>query len=231
MATYCLKPFKGKVMRIVSLDACGAVVSGTKKMVVSDGFVSVEQRAVYRDPTEYELINANGDYCLNERDPARLRWIELTITLCGVDPEMVNIMTGSPLVMNDAATPEAIGFRTRENVAGNFGLEMWTDLGGSTSCSGGTKAYGYFLLPWVKDGVIGDLTIENGAASFQVTNARTSGNSLWGTGPYNVWNSVAAPTGAKLISAISALDHRHFQMTTKAPPAAVCGAQTLTPDP
>jgi hypothetical protein len=230
MATYCLKPFKGKVMRVVSLDACGAVVSGTKKMVVTDGFISVEQQAVYRDPTEYELINANGDYCLNERDPARLRWFNLTITLCGVDPELVNFMTGSPLVMNDAATPEAIGFRTRENVSGNFGLEVWTDLGGSTGCAGGTKAYGYFLLPWVKEGVIGDLTIENGAANFQVTQMRTSPNSAWGTGPFNVWKSVAAPAGAKLITAISATDHRHFQMTTLAPPTAVCGAQTLTPD-
>lgn len=230
MATYCLKPFKGKIIRVVALDACGLVVTGAKKMVVSDGFISIEQRAVYRDPTEYELINANGDYCLNERDPARLRWIEPTITLCGVDPEMVNLMTGSPLVMNDAATPEAIGFRTRENVSGNFGLEAWTDLGGSTACAGSTKAYGYFLLPWIKDGVIGDLTIENGAANFQVTNARTSGNSPWGTGPFNVWKSVAAPAGAKLITAINALDHRHFQMTTLAPPVAVCGAQTLTPD-
>jgi len=230
MATYCLKPVKGLKMRAVSLDSCGAIVSGTKKMVVTDGFVSIEQRAVYRDPTEYELVNASGDYCVNERDAARLRWIELTITLCGVDPELVNIMTGSPLVMNDATIPEAVGFRTRENVAGNFGLEIWTDLGGSAACAGGTKAYGYFLLPWIRDGVIGDLTIENGVANFQVVQARTSANSGWGTGPFNIRNTVLTPTPAKLITAISATDHRHFQMTTLAPPAAVCGAQTLTPD-
>jgi hypothetical protein len=231
VATYCLKPIKGLKMRVIQLDSCGTVLSGTKKMVVTDGFVSVEQRAVYRDPTEYELINAAGDYCVNERDAARLRWIELTITLCGVDPELVNMMTGSPLVMNDAATPEAIGFRTRENVTSQFSLEIWTDLAGSTACAGGTKAYGYFLLPFIRDGVIGDLTVENGVANFQVTQARTSANSLWGTGPFKVWNSVAAPTGAKLAVAIDPKDHRHFQMTTMAPPAAVCGAQTVTPDP
>jgi hypothetical protein len=230
MTAYCLKPFKGKIMRVVTLDACGAVVTGAKKMVVSDGFVSVEQRAVYRDPTDYEIVNANGDYCLSERDESKLRWIELTITLCGVDPEMVNIMTGSPLVMNDAATPEAVGFRTRENVFGNFGLEIWTDLGGSTGCAGGVKAYGYQLLPWIQGGVLGDYTVENGAANFQIINAHTHNNSLWSTGPFNVRNTVITPTPAKLITAISATDHRHMQLTTLAPPAPVCGAQTLTPD-
>lgn len=231
MAAYCLKPFKGKVMRVVTLDECGAVVSGTKKMVVSDGFVTVEQRAIYRDATDYELINANGDYCLNERDESKLRWLELTITLCGVDPEMINIMTGSPLVMNDAITPEAVGFRTREGVLGNFGLEVWTDLGGSTACAGGTKAYGYALLPWVTGGTIGDWTIENGAANIQIINAHTKANSLWGTGPFNIRTIVQPTPGpAKLITAIDPKDHRHFQMTTLAPPVSVCGAQTLTPD-
>src|SRR3954468_4076447 len=221
MTAYCLKPFKGKTMRVVSLDACGTVVTGAKKMVVSDGFVSVEQRAIYRDPTDYEIVNANGDYCLSERDESKLRWIELTITLCGVDPEMINIMTGSPLVMNDATVPEAVGIRTREAVFGNFGLEVWTDLGGSTGCAGGVKAYGYALLPWIQGGVLGDYTIENGAANIQIINAHTHNNSLWGTGPFNIRNTVLTPTPAKLITAISSLDHRHMQLTTLAPPVAV----------
>lgn len=228
MATYCLKPLKGTMMRIVSLDSCGVVQTGTKKMVVTDGFVSVEQRAVYRDPDEYEVINANGNFAVNERSQAKLRWIELTINLSHVDPEAINIMTGSPLVMNDEATPEAIGFRTRENVAGNFGLEIWTNLAGQ-ACAGSTTQYGYFLLPWVTEGVIGDVTIENGAASFSVTQARTSANSQWGTGPFFIMKN-AANASTKLAVAIAANDHRHIQMTTLAPPAAVCGAQTVTPD-
>lgn len=231
MATACLKAFKGKVMRVVTLNDCGVVQTGAKKMVVSDGFVSVEQRAIYRDPTDYELVNANGDYCLSARDESKLRWFELTITLCGVDPEMLNIMTGSPLVMNDALTPDAVGWRDREGVLGNFGLEVWTDLGGSSACAGGTKAYGYALLPWVSGGKLGDWTIENGAANFQIINAHTNGQSPWGTGPYNVRTIVQPTPGpAKLITAIDPKDHRHFQMTTLAPPASVCGAQTLTVD-
>jgi hypothetical protein len=73
--------------------------------------------------------------------------------------------------------------------------------------------------------------VENGVANFQVVQARTSANSLWGTGPFNIRNTVQPTvTPAKLITAIDPKDHRHFQMTTLTPPAAVCGAQTVTPD-
>lgn len=228
MATECLKPFRGKVIRVTKLDSCGAPVEGATSVVVSDGFVSIEQRAVYRDPDEYEVVNANGDLCLNERSQAQLKWIELTINLCSVDPSMINIMTGSPLVMDDAATPNTVGFRTRENVAGYFALEAWTDLGGQP-CSGGTPKYGYILLPFVVDGVVGDITIENGPVSFSVTQARTKNNSPWGTGPYEVRiEQDGTPANAALLTAIAATDHRHIQMTTLAPPTAACGASALT---
>lgn len=228
MATECLKPFRGKVMRVTKLDACGAPVEGTTSTVVSDGFVSIEQRAVFRDPDEYEVVNANGALCLNERSQAQLKWIELTINLCSVDPEMINIMTGSPLVLDDTpVTPNTVGFRTRENVAGYFALEAWTDLGGQP-CSGGVTKYGYILLPFIVDGVLGDITLENGPVSFSVTQARTKNNSPWGTGPYNVRiEQDGTPADAPLLTAINALDHRHIQMTTLAPPTSACGAVAL----
>ncbi len=228
MATYCLKPIKGKVMRVVKLDACGTVVTGAKALVVSDGFVSIEQRLNYEDPDEYTVKNANGALCLNERSQPALKWIDLTMNFCAVDPEMVNIMTGSPLVLNDEAIPESVGFRTTEGVSGEFGLEVWTDLGGQT-CVAGAKQYGYFLLPWVTEATVGDITIENGPMSFSLT-GRTKAGSAWGTGPFYMRKLTGGVTSAKLATTIGALDHRHIQMTTLAPPTSVCGAQTLTPD-
>lgn len=225
MATECLKPIKGKVMRVTKLDSCGAFTAAAKSVVTTAGFVSVAQTMNYRDPDEYEVVNANGDLCINERTAGKLKWIDLVITFCEVDPELLNLMTGAPLVLDDAGTPNAIGFRTREGTTGNVGLEVWTDLAGSSACSGGGRRYGYVLFPWVTDGQISDVTIENAAASF-VVNARTSANSQWGVGPYNVWTD-ATPAPAKLLTAINALDHRHIQTTNIAPPTPVCGATAL----
>jgi hypothetical protein len=214
-------------MRVTKLNACGGYTAGPASVVVSKGFVSVAQTANYRDPDEYEVVNANGELCVNERSDSQLKWLDLVITLCDVDVEMINLMTGSPLVLDDAVSPNNVGFRTRENVTAHFALEVWTDLAGA-ACVGSTQKYGYVLLPWVRSGTVGDVTIENAAASFTV-NARTSAGSQWGTGPYNVRNTAVAPAPAKLLTAIGSTDHRHIEVVTLAPPSPACGATALTP--
>jgi hypothetical protein len=225
MATECLKPLRGKVMRITKLNACGGFVAAAASVVTTKGFVSVAQTANYRDPDEYEVVNANGDLCVNERSDSQLKWLDLVITMCEIDVEGLNLMTGSPLVLDDATIPNNVGFRTREGTTANFALEIWTDLAGAT-CVGATQSYGYILLPWVKSGTLGDVTIENGAASFSI-NARTSAGSLWGVGPYNIRNTVLTPAPAKLLTAIQSTDHRHIQVTNLAPPTPACGATAL----
>lgn len=227
MATECLKPLRGKRMRITKLNACGAYAAGAASVVVTSGFVSVAQTANYRDPDEYEVVNANGDLCINERSDPQLKWLDLVITLCEVDVEAVNLMTGSPLVLDEATpTPNNVGFRTREGVTANFALEIWTDLAGA-ACVGSSQKYGYVLLPWIKSGTVGDVTVENAAASFTVS-ARTSAGSQWGTGPYDVRNTAeVSPVPAPLLSPIASNDHRHIEVVTLAPPAAACGASEL----
>lgn len=225
MATECLRPIKGVAMRVTKLDSCGAPVLGAKSQVVSAGMISVEQKINTEDPTEYKLKNANDVLLVNERGKRVLNWIDLTITLGEVDPEMWNLMLGYPIVLDDAATPNAVGSRTRENVYADFGLEVWTNLGGQV-CAAGFVKYGYTLFPWVTEGQSGDVTTENGTSSFTVT-GRTQRSSPWGIGPYNVRRDVSN-NPAKLLSPIDAADHRHLQMTTLAPPATACGAIALS---
>lgn len=227
MATYCLKPIRGRVLRVTKLDSCGAPVHGPKASVTSDGFVSVEGTVEVQDGTDYQLKGANDQYIYNSRGVPLIRWVNLVINFGKVDPEVYNLVTGSPLEMNDAATPEAVGFRIRSGVTANFALEIWTDLDGQ-ACVAGIPAYGYALYPWVKDAVVGDHTWQNEAITFPVQRARTEANSLWGVGPYNVLNKLSAPTGpSPLLTAIQPTDHMDFFLTTLAPPAAVCGAVTL----
>jgi len=226
MATECLKPFKGKVMRITKLNSCGAFTAAANQVVVTKGFISVEQTLNWRDPDEYEAVNANGELCVNERSPQQLKWIDLTINLCDVDVEAWNFMTGDPIVVDEATpTPNNVGNRLREGQYGNFALEVWTDLAGQT-CTTSPK-YGYLLLPWVTDAVGGDLTTENAVAQFSVR-GRTRNNSPWGVGWANIRNTAeVTPAPAKLLTAIQATDHRHLEVVDLAPPTPACGSTAL----
>lgn len=234
MPSVCFTPIGGSTVRATKVDSCGTLITGGSSCkVISNGFVRVSRTAEYEDADEFIVKNANGDICVNERTNPILKWVNLEIEFCSVDPDMFNLATGSPLVLNSAAAPASVGWRTREGVIGtvNFALEVWTRMSGSSSCSGGTPTYGYALWPWVVQGTIEDYAFENGPISFTVK-ARTKPGSLWGAGPYNIRNLDLTPfTPSKLISSIAATDHEHFQLTNVAPPAAVCGCAAVTVEP
>lgn len=231
MTSVCYTPWKIPRVRVTQLDSCGAPVTGCST-VVSDGIISVEMTKEYEDREEFFVKNGDGVYCVKETNPPILKWINLVITFCNVDPELVNIMSAEPIVYDDAASPNAIGYSTEEGSASNafFALEGWTRLAGlSTPCTGGAE-YGYVLFPFVVEGTIGDLTLENGAANF-VLNARTSSGSSWGTGPYFVDLSDAAGTlddEIPLLTPIGALQHHRMFITRLEPPEATCGCTTLS---
>jgi len=231
VTSVCYTPFKLPRVRVTKLDSCGLPVTGCST-VVSDGIISVEMTKEYEDREEFFVKNGDGQFCVRETNPPILKWINLVLTFCNVDPEMVNIMSAEPLVYDDAASPRATGFNTQEGSASNafFALEGWTRLAGlSTPCTGGVE-YGYVLFPFIKEGTIGDLTLENGAANF-VLNARTSGSSAWGTGPYFVDYSdtpAGSTTNIALLTPILSTQHHRMFLTRKPPPTAACGCTTLS---
>jgi hypothetical protein len=231
MASICYPVLRVPAVRLTKLDACGTVVDSAASSATSSGIITIEQTAELEDRQDYFTLNADAQPCITDTSPPILKWINVTITFCQVDPELYNIATAEPLVLNDVTpTPQAVGFRTRQGSVNNsnFGFEAWTRIGGSTACAAGELQYGYFLLPWMVEGMVGDLTLENGAANFVIT-ARTNPNSLWGAGPYNVIKLAATGEPSPLLVPIASGDHRHMQLTTLPPPTVTCGAQDITP--
>jgi len=231
MATVCFTPFKVPRVRVTRLNSCGQVVTGSCSQVVSDGIISVEITKNYEDREEFFVKNGDGQFCVRETNPPILKWIDLTLTFCNVDPDIVNIVAAEPLYSSNDAAATKIGWSTDEGSSANvnFALEGWTRLSGSgVLCTGGQE-YGYFLWPWVVEGTIGDMTLENGVANFTVT-ARTHSNSLWGVGPYNVDYSDATPGGTTpipMLTPILSTQHSRMFITRLAPPAAACGCAAV----
>lgn len=232
MTSVCYTPWKIPRVRVTQLNSCGLPITGCST-VVSDGIISVEMTKEYEDREEFFVKNGDGVFCVRETNPPILKWINLVLTFCNVDPELVNIMSAEPLYMDDAASPVAIGYSTTEGSAANanFALEGWTRLAnnGGVPCTGGVE-YGYTLFPWVVEGTIGDVTYENGAANF-VLNARTKSGGAWGLGPYFVDysdNPAGSTTPVRLLTPITSTQHHRMFITRLAPPTATCGCTTLS---
>jgi len=162
MATKILKSIKGKTVRLTRLDDCGAVVEGSCTTLVSDCFVQVVISGEFEAGDEYVQKNAWGDLCIVDKDPDRIKWANVSIQFAEVNPDALDILTGAnPLV----ATGSTIGATWGQTAfTGAFALEVWTKRTGSdVTCSTTTPEWGYFVVPFVRNGKIdGDLTLNNG---------------------------------------------------------------------
>jgi hypothetical protein len=223
----CFSLIRGKVMRITRLDACGLPAPGAESQVTTKGFISVALTAQTDTGTAIDVTNANGDRCVHDVPAVKFLGYNVVITLCEVDPTMVNLTTNQKVVADNNGNP--VGFRMNSQVAQDgygYAIEMWSDVPGAVcSTGGGGKQYGYTLLPFVQGGYFGDFTIENAALSTTITGATTKDGNGWGAGPYDV---VTGASGAgPLLDPLDPDDHLNLQLTDVPPPTPTCGAGPL----
>jgi hypothetical protein len=224
--TTCWTSVRGRRLRATRLDSCCAPLPAATPCasLTSSGFVSVAYSPEIAENEDIELRNAGDEICVTDPGCSTLKYMNVEITLCQVDPDLFTFMTGSPLVLDFAGNSVGNRVQTGSFCSINFALEVWTDIPSEACTVGGTdnKPYGYFLLPCVGNGVIGDFTIENDALTMTI-NARARSKSGWGVGPYDVDAADLANTPGPLLTPIGPDDLMDIHLTTIAPPPAVCG--------
>jgi hypothetical protein len=224
----CFSLVRGRALRATKLDACGAKSLGPKSTVNTDGFISVAFTANTDEGETISQANAAGRICILDEPAPLFLGYTVEIQFCGVNPDLYGLMTGQPVVFDDQATPQGVGFQVNDNVnidGQGFALELWSNVPGAV-CAGGVTQYGYLLIPFLKGGIIGDFTVENAAVNFTLSGAKSRTGNAWGVGPYNVIKT-AAGAASPLLVALPTTNHLHMQLTTLAPPTAVCGATAL----
>lgn len=217
---------RGKRLRVVRLDDCGGLPDAATacSWLVSKGFISVQMTPETADGDDIELRNANGDLEVSDRGRDQLRWWNVEAELTGVDPALLEMT--SNVVLEEDWDSNVVGIRSYEgSPSGSFSLEVWAGTG--QQCGpGGVVRYGYLLLPFVIPSVLGDITIENGAASLHIK-GRTGGGGGWGTGPFDVVPIDGDDTPGKLAVPLGAAEHQLLRSTTIAPPAVTVGCQPM----
>lgn len=220
----CVSPIKGTVLRMVKLDACGVPVTGASgKVVVSDGFVQVGQSPQYEEGDEFLQRNAAGALCINEKDPDLLKRITLTVDLCTVDPEMMELALTVRLLSIGSPLVTGAGFALKEGASANhYSLEVWQRIAGAGACTpGGLQQYLYNAWPNVGNGRLGDHNIANEPSTIQFVGDTFAPSTLWGDGPGTGTSWITPAT-------VAAGEHWLAGVTTTAPPTSGCGSTLLT---
>jgi hypothetical protein len=220
----CFSLVRGRAMRVTRLDGCGSVDLGPDSAIVSDGFITVQLTAQTDEGETISVTNAAGRVCILDEPCPVFTGYEIQVEFCGVDPLLYELMTGMPSITD--AEGNRVGIQVNSDVdacASGFALELWSNVPSAVCDPTAGVSYGYFLVPFVKGGVIGDFTIGNDAVNFTLSGAKSKDGNTWGVGPYDV---VKDDTGAAgpLLEPLPSRNHLHMQLTTVAPPEPSCDA-------
>lgn len=220
MSQVSFKPFRGRTVRVTNLDdCCTPPASGTDcALAVFDAFTTVSLEAEVEDGDEALEKKANGDICISEKDPDALKWLNLSLTLCQVQPEVISMLTGWPVVRD--ANDVGIGFDITEGIStASTALEVWSGVAG-IDCGQGAR-YGYNLIPCINGWQLDDkIEWADIGTIFSITlSATTNGTHAWSTGPYDVQNTAAGAPGP-LLDPVQTGVHARI-MTSEIPPPAL----------
>jgi hypothetical protein len=223
MAVKKLRSIKGRRLRLTALDECGVPDTvGTCASIVTEGFITVTWSLEVEEGEEYTQKNAWGDFCISEKDSDRIKWVNVSFSLCEIDPGILQMVGGGNAVTNGADTIGATFGQEPNPLA--FGVEVWTKMAGAGACSGGTPEWGYFVTPYVRNGMLdGDITVENGPLSSGLKGEAIGASDAWGVGPYGdnpMLNVAGFPAG----------DIFGLVTTTVQPPAVTVGCVALPPE-
>lgn len=216
-------------MRIVRVDTCGIPVTGTGSLVVvTKGFVQVQNEPQYEDGEEFFERTADGTPCVNQKDDPVLKRFQLTIDFCEVNTTAFAYIASARELTVNAAGVTGQGFAFAEGQPTNrYSLEVWQKVAGSGSCdASGNQRYIYNAWPNLGASKIGSYTVENGRSTFQVISETQAGSTTatigWNNGPGS--GTSWLPTG----ESVGAGEHWLWGVTTTAPPSPACNPTTLT---
>jgi hypothetical protein len=230
MPTKCLSLVRGRRIRLTRLDGCGRPVYGEASSVVSKGFITIAFTANTTESDEINVTNAAGEVCVFEPAETSLTGYSVEIQFCEVDPELLALVTGQSVYVDAFGNVSGFTVNTKVSLDNQgFGLELWAGVSGGDACTteGAQGNFGYVLLPYLKGGILGDFTVENGNVTFTVTGANTRDGNNWGVGPYSDVMLTAGSIPGPLPTALLADDHLLITQTAVAPPEVVCGTRPL----
>lgn len=183
--TKTLKSVKGRRLRVTRLSPTGDPVTGACSSVVTDGFIQVTVSQEVEEGDEITQENAWGDNCIEDKGPDVIKWVNVTIQLCMVHPDILDIVGGAtPLATGTAPNQTFIGasFGPTTNTD-RFAIEVWTKKVNDPIIS--PTEWGYMVVPNIQNGRIdGDVTVNNGPLTFNMVGQGVASTADWGVGPY-----------------------------------------------
>lgn len=174
MTISCPKSVNGIALRITQTDACGKPVdveSVENSQVVTSGFVSLGIAPNIEAGSEITVKKADGTLCIARKQGDQLKWLDLTLELCGIPFPALSLLLGAVALTDESANIVGGALPSRDAQSGDgispVQLEIWSINADSTACSGDSgEAYIQWVVPLARNFQLnGDITFSEDAAN------------------------------------------------------------------
>jgi hypothetical protein len=207
-------------IRVTRLDGCGRPVCGTDNGYVFDCFATLAMNPNTDDGDDVTYKAANGRQCGFKKGCPVFNGYDVELHFFSLSPEFIELTTGNPVFFGWDGKPIGYDDCSVQCNTG-FALELWAQVITDQCAEGATGQWIYFLLPWITNGLLGDMEIGSEAVDLSLTGSTRAGGN-WGVGPYNVMPKDANNTPGTLLTPLGSNCHRRTFVTTIAPPTPVC---------
>lgn len=175
----CTGSIQACSLRMGRLDDVGNPLVGVHDMIVTDSLIKIDWKLILKQGVKLELTNGCGSTCVTFQDDDQIESVDLTMELCTLDAELIELATGAGLVtiggQSVGWTLPPVGERLDQRVSVEAWSKAW-DVDQQAS-SGGNALYHHWVWPSVS-WVMGDSGIGNTAQSIPFTGHGRSNSNI-----------------------------------------------------
>jgi hypothetical protein len=210
----CAGQAQACLIRVARLDTDGSPLAGVSNMYVSSGLISMEWAPDVATGDELEAIDGCGNECLYYRAPDRVRKLDLTLTMCAPEPELMEMLGGGTLhALTGVVTGYGIpGSGTVGEGVDDVSIELWQNIIVDGSIAGQAR----YVFPRTRNWHRTGSTHQNDILDVSLEGFGVNAG-LWVNGPGDDWDLLSDEPVALYDWAIE----------TQTLPTPACGAQEL----
>ena len=196
MANRCPGQIQACAMRISKLDGSGVPNPGAQNMYVTNSLITLGYTAEVAVGDDVEVRNACGEVCLSYKDCDRLKRLNVEITLCKPDPELMEVLVGGTRLVSGDAVGYAFPQLNATSCPQGVSIELWARAVNSAGSPDDLFPYNWWVFPrvYLQHNAA---TFENGPFQPQFSGFAIE-NENWFDGPLNDW-PVASTRVAQMI--------------------------------
>lgn len=212
---FCAQSFQVCAVRVTRLDATGTPLTGATDGYIAKAPIEAKMSPDNQAGVELTAENGCGTLCGYYKQPDQLKKYNVSLSLCDLDNELIELLTDNPVVTDGGETIGQTSKRVgacSNNIRNGVALELWSKRWNSCAPPTGADLYWHWFWPraYLQTG---DQDFKNDFMVIPIEGYLQE-NPNFGFG---AWSDGAWPTGAGELEALWGVVKEEFF------PEAVCG--------